>query len=131
MIKLLAGKWIDQPSGNVVPVSLLGVLQPSGLTYRGEVLHTGCGSFEVNTAAASTSATPNPDPNPDPNPYQVNRSRLLTPALTLTPAPTPDLNPNLLPNPTPDPNSHQVNRSVFDLGNPFATSTLSLPGGTG
>ena len=51
MIKLLAGKWIDQPSGNVVPVSLLGVLQPSGLTYRGEVLHTGCGSFEVNTAA--------------------------------------------------------------------------------
>ena len=47
MIKLHAGKWIDQPSGNVVPVSLLGVLQPSGLTYRGEVLHTGCGSFEV------------------------------------------------------------------------------------
>ena len=69
MVKLLAGKWIDQPSGNVVPVSLLGVLQPSGLTYRGEVLHTGCGSFEVN-------------------------------------------------------------RSVFDLGNPFSASTLSLPGGT-
>ena len=51
VVKLLSGKWIDQPPGNVVPVSLLGVLQPSGLTYRGEVLHTGCGSFEVNRSA--------------------------------------------------------------------------------
>jgi len=67
VVKLLSGKWIDQPPGNVVPVSLLGVLQPSGLTYRGEVLHTGCGSFEVN-------------------------------------------------------------RSAFDLGDPFAAPTLSLPG---
>ena len=58
MLKLLAGDWIEKPIGNVVPISLLGhsfvtvlVVSASGLTYKGEVLHTGCGGFEVNRSS--------------------------------------------------------------------------------
>ena len=75
------------------------------------------GLCSATTAAAWWTAL---DPNPNPHLH-----------LHLHPSPNPNPNPNLLPNPTPNPNPHQVNRSVFDLGNPFASSTLSLPGGTG
>ena len=42
------GAWLGAPPPRVVPVGLLGVISDEGRRFKGEVLHGGCGSFDVN-----------------------------------------------------------------------------------
>uniref|UniRef100_A0A7S4BC79 Uncharacterized protein n=1 Tax=Chrysotila carterae TaxID=13221 RepID=A0A7S4BC79_CHRCT len=49
VLKLTPTRWLHKPPGRVVPVGLAGVVSDSGGRFKGEVLHSNCGGFDVNT----------------------------------------------------------------------------------
>ncbi|KAL1523499.1 hypothetical protein AB1Y20_018437 [Prymnesium parvum] len=51
LLLLTPREWIHRPPGKVVPIGLAGLVSADGARIAGEVLHSGCGSFELNRTA--------------------------------------------------------------------------------
>ena len=48
ILRLKPGNWVHKAPGKVMPVGLTGVISLGGSRIKGEVMHLGCGGFDVN-----------------------------------------------------------------------------------
>ena len=56
ILRLQPGEWLQKPPGKkVIPVGLAGIVSDDGTRIKGEVMHLGCGSFDVNRTVVDVS----------------------------------------------------------------------------